>query len=412
MKMTRSLAAALLVALGLGAASARGAEITLYERANFGGAQLTLRGYTPNFTGTGFNDRVSSIVVTAGRWELCSDPDFKGSCAVFGPGEYPTIDRRLSDHYSSARELGSFGERRRSYDDDERGSIELYDQPGFRGRSLRLESDAEALATSGFNDRAASAVVTQGTWELCTDADYYGDCRSFPPGRYSDLGFGMERRISSARLIHPQREAPVVAAPRSARSLPISGRAYLYSERGLRGTNLAVAGAIGDLQRLGFDHEAKSILVESGNWLACRDTWFRGDCRVFGPGRYDDLAAFGFARVISSIRPAETQQQVSAAPGAPLVAPPTAVAEPSRGAVLEFYSEPGFGGERLVLERTIGDLDRMHFDRRAASVVVLGGTWELCSDARFSGSCAVYPPGRYPRMGGLTRQVVSVRRIE
>jgi hypothetical protein len=26
----------------------------------------------------------------------------------------PTIDRRLSDHYSSARELGSFGERRRS----------------------------------------------------------------------------------------------------------------------------------------------------------------------------------------------------------------------------------------------------------------------------------------------------------
>jgi hypothetical protein len=406
MKTTRSLAAALLVALGLGAASARAAEVTLYEHANFGGTQLTLRGYTPDFTGTGFNGRVSSIVVTSGRWELCGDADFKGTCAVFGPGEYPTMDRRLSDRYSSAREIGSLGERRGSYDDD-RGSIELYDQPGFRGRSLRLESDAEALATSGFNDRAASAVVTQGTWELCTDADYYGDCRAFPPGRYSDLGFGMERRISSARLIRAPREAPIVVTPGDAQSAPISGRAFLYSERGLRGTSLAVAGAVGDLQRSGFDKEAKSIRVESGSWLACRDTWFRGDCRVFGPGRYDDLAGFGLDRMISSIRPAETQQQVSALPGAP---PP--VAEPSRGAALEFYSEPGFGGERLLLERTIGDLDRLNFDRRAASVVVLGGTWELCTDARFSGSCAVYPPGRYPRLGGLTRQVVSVRRIE
>ena len=95
-------------------------------------------------------------------------------------------------------------------------------------------------------------------------------------------------------------------------------------------------------------------------------------------------------------------------PGAPSAAAP----EPSPGAALEFYSEPGFGGERLLLERTIGDLDRLNFDRRAASAVVLGGTWELCTDARFSGSCAVYPPGRYPRLGGLTRQVVSVRRIE
>jgi hypothetical protein len=411
MKMTRSLAAALLVALGLGAASARAAEITLYEHANFGGTQLTLRGYTPNFTGTGFNDRVSSIVVTSGRWELCSDADFKGTCAVFGPGEYPTIDRRLSDHYSSAREIGSVGERRGGTDDD-RGSIELYDQPGFRGRSLRLESDAEALATSGFNDRAASAVVTQGTWELCTDADYYGDCRSFPPGRYADLGFGMERRISSARLIRSPREAPIAVTPGYAQSPPISGRAFLYSERRLRGTSLAVAGAVGDLQRSGFDKEAKSILIESGSWLACRDTWFRGDCRVFGPGRYDDLAGFGLDRMISSIRPAETRPQVSALPGAPPAPHSAAVPEPSRGAALEFYSEPGFGGERLLLERTTGDLDRLNFDRRAASVVVLSGTWELCTDARFSGSCAVYPPGRYPRLGGLTRQVVSVRRIE
>src|SRR5205085_9087265 len=117
MRTTRSLAAALLVALGLGAASVRAAEITLYERANFGGGQLTLRGYTPSFAGTGFDHPVSSIVVTSGRWELCSAADFKGRCAVFGPGEYPTIDPSLDNRYSSAREIGRTGERRGSDDE-------------------------------------------------------------------------------------------------------------------------------------------------------------------------------------------------------------------------------------------------------------------------------------------------------
>lgn len=410
MKSTRSLAAALLVALGIGAASARAAEITLFERDNYGGAQLTLRGYTPSFAGTGFNDRVSSIVVTSGRWELCSEPDFKGTCAVYGPGEYATIDRRLNTRYTSARELGSYGERgsigeRRSYNDEGRGAIELFDEPGFRGRSLRLESDAEALARSGFNDRTASVIVTRGTWELCTDDEYFGDCRSFAPGRYPELGFGLERRVSSARLSRSAQQAPVALAPGPIAVPPVAGRAYLYTERGMSGTSLAVAGPVGDLARSGFDRATQSLVVESGSWLACRDTWFRGDCRVFGPGRYDDLAAIGFGRVISSIRPADGPQAV-------LTAPPAPAPEPARGAALEFYSEPGFGGERLLLERSVGELDRLHFDHRAASVVVLGGTWELCSDVRFSGSCAVYRPGRYPRMGEMTHQVASVRRIE
>ncbi len=289
--------------------------------------------------------------------------------------------------------------------DDEPGAVELFDEPGFHGRSLRLESDAEALARSGFDDRTASLIVTKGTWELCTDDDYFGDCHSFPPGRYPELGFGFERRISSARLSRPAHEAPLALAPGSAPVAPVAGRAFLYSERRLGGTSLVVAGPVGDLGRSDFNDAAQSLVVESGNWLACRDTWFRGDCRVFGPGRYDDLAAFGLDRVISSIRPAERPQAVLTAPSAP---PP----EPARGAALEFYSEPQFGGERLLLERSIGALDRLNFDHRAASVVVLGGTWELCSDVRFSGSCAVYRPGRYPRMGELTRQVASVRRIQ
>ena len=393
------LARVLAAGLALAAAASGAAEITLYENANFAGAQLTLRGWTKDVTGTGFNDRASSIVVTSGRWELCTEADFRGTCAVFTRGEYPVIDGRLNDRISSARETGSYGDRRGGYNDYGRGVIELFDQGGFAGRSLKLDSDAASLGRSGFNDRAASVNVIQGTWELCADAEFSGNCRTYAPGRYPDLGYGMARQVSSARLVRSASEAPAVISPGLPPPPPNqSGRAVLYSEPGLRGASLAFSGAVPDLERSNFNDVGASLYVESGTWVACRDSFFRGDCRSFGPGRYDDLGAAGLDRAISSIRP-----------GGGSVPPP---APPVAESAVEFFSEPDFGGERVRIDRDVRDLERFGFNDRAAAIVVLAGIWELCTDARFGGDCAVFRPGRYPRLGGLTRQVSSLRRIQ
>ncbi len=399
--MTNSsrLARVLAVSLAVATGAAGAAEITLYEHANFAGAQLTLRGYTRDISSTGFNDRASSIVVNSGRWELCTDSDFRGTCAVFTRGEYPVIDGRLNDRISSARETGSYGDRRGGYNDYGRGAIELFDQAGFAGRSLKLDSDAPSLGRSGFNDRAASMNVIQGTWELCVDAEFAGDCRTFAPGRYPDLGYGMARQVSSARLLRSASEAPAVVSPGLPPPPPNqSNRAVLYSERGLRGASLAVSGPVPDLERSNFNDAGASLYVESGTWVACRDSFFRGDCRSFGPGRYDDLGAAGLDVAISSIRP-----------GQGAVPPP---ASPPAEAAVEFFSEPNFGGQHVHINGDMRDLERLNFNDRAASIVVLAGTWELCTDARFGGSCAVFRPGRYARLGGLTQQVSSVRRIQ
>ena len=397
-------AAAALLACGLAATAtaARAAEITLYEHANYAGQQLTLRGWTREIASTGFNDRASSIVVVSGRWELCTDADFRGTCAVFTRGEYPVIDTRLNDRISSAREVGSYADRRGSYNDYGRGAIQLFDEPGLRGRSLRLDADATSLGRSGFNDRAASVEVTQGTWELCADDDFRGDCRTYAPGRYADLGYGMSRQVSSARLLRSAGEAPAFVSPGLPPPPPDQfGRAVLFSERGLRGTSLAIAGPVPDLDRSNFNDRTASMIIESGMWIACRDSFFRGECRSFAPGRYDNLNDFGFGGTISSVRPG----------GGP-VAPPPAPSPVPPQAGIQFFSEPDFGGERVAVDRDLRELDRVGFNDRAASVVVTGGTWEMCTDARFGGSCAVFGPGRYPRMGGLTRQVSSVRRIQ
>ncbi len=390
-------------------AAAQAAEITLYEHANFAGAQMTLRAWTRDFAATGFNDRASSIVVTSGRWELCTDADFRGTCAVFTRGEYPVIDGQLNDRISSAREVGSYGDRRGSYNDYGRGTILLFDQPGFAGQSLRLEGDTPVLARSGFNDRAASLVVEQGTWELCVDADFRGDCRTYAPGRYPDLGYGIAGQASSARLLRPAAQAPVVIAPGvppvTPRPVVAPGvppapsgppdRAVLYGQPGLRGASLALSGPMADLARANFDDATASLVVESGTWVACRDSYFRGECRTFGPGRYDDLGATGLDRAISSIRPGAA-------------APPL----PSEVPSIELFAEADFSGERIRVDRDIADLVRADFNDRAASVFVRAGVWEVCTDARFGGSCAVLQPGRYPRLGGLTQQISSVRRVQ
>lgn len=388
---------ALIAGLVLVAASqaAQAAEMTLYEHVNFGGGQLTLRGWTPNIGSTGFNDRTSSIVVVSGRWEVCTDSDFKGGCTTLGPGEYPVLTG-MNDQISSAREVGTNGDRRGSYLDYGRGSIELYVEPGFAGRSLQLDADTPALDRN-FNDRAASVVVTNGTWELCTDANFRGDCRIYGPGRYPDLGYGMAKQLSSARLVRGAATAPAVISQGVPDAVTTGARAVLYDERGLRGRSLALAGPVADLDRSAFNDSAMSLYVESGTWVVCRDAYFRGGCRSFEPGRYDELAAYGFDHVISSIRPGAAVDFAREVP---------------RGVGMELYAEPDFRGEKLGFETDGMDLAQNNFSGRAQSLIVYAGNWEVCTDVGIRGSCAVYRPGNYARLGGLSGKIASLRRIQ
>ncbi len=393
---------ACLAALGF-AGAAQAAELTLYEQPNFAGVQVTLRGYTPNVGRVGFSDRTSSVVVDSGRWEICTDSDFKGKCVILERGAYPALDPTLNDNISSAREVGSYGDSRGAYNDWGRGTIQLFSRPGFAGRNVILEADSAALSGNNFDDRASSLVVTRGTWELCADPGFSGGCRIYPPGRYAELGYGMAREASSVRLVRPTRDAPVVISP--GQPVPADGtaRAILYSEPGMRGQSLALSEPMNDLGRSDFDDLTASLIVESGTWIACRDTYFRGECRTFGPGRYDDNNTRNFLSRVASIRPG--------AGALPPPAPPEAPASPPRDTGVELFSEHNFRGDSVAVDGPIADLTRSNFNDRAESVIVHAGTWEICSDAGFNGSCAVFAPGSYARIGGLGRQVSSLRRV-
>jgi hypothetical protein len=57
------------------------------------------------------------------------------------------------------------------------------------------------LDPTGFNDRAASISVRDGTWEVCLDAYFQGSCMRLSPGDYPRLDQQFNDRISSLREI-------------------------------------------------------------------------------------------------------------------------------------------------------------------------------------------------------------------
>jgi uncharacterized protein YcfJ len=105
--------------------------------------------------------------------------------------------------------------------------VTFYQGEEFRGPSFRVDTTIENFDPLGFNDRASSAVVEQGRWEVCEDAGFRGRCTILSPGNYPSLApMGFNKRISSARPIEWQAQFPGVTPPP-----PAPAPAYDYRPR-------------------------------------------------------------------------------------------------------------------------------------------------------------------------------------
>lgn len=104
--------------------------------------------------------------------------------------------------------------------------ITFYEGEGFRGRAFSTSRQVANFERYGFNDRAASVVVTRGRWEVCDDARFGGRCVVLRQGSYDSLrGLGMDNRISSVRPVSA-RGRYVNEAPE-----PLAAPTYEYRRR-------------------------------------------------------------------------------------------------------------------------------------------------------------------------------------
>jgi len=79
----------------------------------------------------------------------------------------------------------------------------------------------------------------------------------------------------------------------------------LYSHDDFRGQQFTANARVYNLDRLGFNDRASSVVVNGGDWQVCEDANFQGRCVILRPGEYPSLDRMGLQNEISSLRPVE-----------------------------------------------------------------------------------------------------------
>ena len=103
--------------------------------------------------------------------------------------------------------------------------VTFYEGEGFRGRAFSTEKQVLDLKRRGFNDRASSAIVERGRWQVCEHARFGGDCVVLRRGSYDSLSrMGLNDRVSSMRPVG--RDGNLKEAPE-----PLATPDYEYRRR-------------------------------------------------------------------------------------------------------------------------------------------------------------------------------------
>ncbi len=276
------------------------------------------------------------------------------------------------------------------------GEITLFEYADFGGRRVTLRGTISNFDPSGFNDRAASMVIRDGFWELCTDAFFRGRCATFGPGEYRSLQPSLTDTISSAREV----SGP---PPGSSPGPPIvvgggAPRIELWERREFGGRSITLTTGAPDFERIGFNDRADAAVVYAGVWRLCEHAGLGGQCQEYGPGRYNDLGSLG-GRVSSVAIVGDGGGGGGWVP-------------PGRPRAI-LYEYGNFGGRTFVVEgNVVPDLDRTGFNDRASSIRIEGGYWMFCTDAGFQGTCRTFGPGEYASLPwDVDNRISSGRRI-
>ena len=85
----------------------------------------------------------------------------------------------------------------------------------------------------------------------------------------------------------------------------------------------------------------------------------------------------------------------------------------THAAQIAIFERENFRGQRLDLDTSAPNFERLGINDRASSVRVRGGAWQVCSDNFFRGTCVTLQPGDYPslRQMGLSNAISSAREV-
>jgi hypothetical protein len=254
------------------ATAAAHAQLTVYDDVDFGGPSLTFERDAPDLRGAGWNDRISSLRLGYGLWELCRDVDFR-DCRTVRSDERDLRQSGWNDSISSLRRISG----------GDVPGITVYEDFDYRGESRSFDRDARDLRGLGWNDKISSLRIGSGVWELCREIDFR-DCQAF---RFDEPELGRLRgwndAISSVRRVDSDR--PLIE---------------VYEHFDYGGSSRTFERAVSELEPEGWNDRISSLRVISGRWQVCRHNDYR-ECREIGGGERQLPRDWNDA--ISSLRP-------------------------------------------------------------------------------------------------------------
>jgi hypothetical protein len=244
-------------ALALGATSAFAGRVTLYEGQDFQGRYIMTNDNMAIVGSPAFASAASSMVVSDGIWEACTDAYFHGRCVRLLPGTYPRLNIDLSGRVASVRQVEYASGAARAVD------------------PTIVVNPPQAVVSP-------APIVVNPPQVVVNPAPAVSNTNPVPPV------------ISPSTAIVVNGQPAAVAAPSIVTvAPPATGRAVLYEYPNFGGAGAVIVGGQAkdlDWAEFAYGHRATSVRVESGTWMFCPEMTFRGECRIFGPGEYPQLS--------------------------------------------------------------------------------------------------------------------------
>ncbi len=176
---------------------------------------------------------------------------------------------------------------------------------------------------------------------------------------------------------------------------PVSGppSITLYSDTGLRGTSVGLMGDQLNFSTIRFNDKARSVEVRGGVWLLCADANLRGRCE-YVDRTVRNLGEIGLSGNISS-------------------AQATAYNKGPRSYDIAFFANTDFRGPFLGFDQGEASLSQFRFNDTASSVLINRGTWLVCADNDYRGTCE-FLDASVSDLGGisLNNTISSFRRYD
>jgi hypothetical protein len=183
---------------------AEGPHVILYQHTGNGIRAVELRANVDDLGSRNFASTADAALVAGGTWRLCDAAGGRGRCAEYSPGQYVNLgalDRRVVSAYLVAPVTMTTTVPVAVVPP---GRAVLYQNPNFSGTFAVVErGNAPDLDWARFTNPAASVRIESGTWLLCSELGYQGDCRVLGPGNYASLP-GMTGVWSARQVWQPQ----------------------------------------------------------------------------------------------------------------------------------------------------------------------------------------------------------------